>query len=167
MVGLINKGIIFFLLRWFLCVFGKGFLSELFGPKDKFFPDVMQNLGSSAVKNTYLHTKQLEKIFTSRKTQTILTPHKTTGKRPKRQEKHLCFLRSRHGKNQFRGHGFLRGAVLDKLCKVLLAMGHFKWERNLKKCRLIFGWPFHLPQMWQFLGWKVLLNWVVVVSDGK
>ena len=100
-----------FLLRWFLCVFGKGFLSELFGPKDKFFPDVMQNLGSSAVKNTYLHTKQLEKILTSRKTQTILTPHKTTGKRPNRQEEHLCFLRSRHGKNQFRGQGFMGAPV--------------------------------------------------------
>ena len=59
------------------------------------------------------------------------------------------------------------GAVLDKFCKVLLAMGHFKWERNWKKCRLIFGWPFHLPQMWQSLGWKVLLNCVVVVWDGK
>ena len=63
--------------------FGKGFLSELFGPKDKFFPDVMQNLGSSAVKNTYLHTKQLEKIFTSRKTQTILTSTHNNWKKTK------------------------------------------------------------------------------------
>ena len=125
MVGFINKGIIIFSATVVPMCFWQRILSELFGPKDKFFPDVMQKLGSSAVKNTYLHTKQLEKIFTSRKTQTILTPHKTTGKRPNRQEEHLCFLRSRHGKNQFRGHGFM-GPVLDKFCKVLLAMGHFK-----------------------------------------
>ena len=55
----------------------------------------------------------------------FLPPHTTTGKRPNRQEEHLCFLRSRHGKNQFRGHGFM-GPLLDKFCKVLLAMGHFK-----------------------------------------
>ena len=69
--------------------------------------------------------KTTGKIFTSRKTQTILTPHKTTGKRPNRLEEHLCFLRSRHGKNQFRGHGFMGGGRSRQILQSVTCHGSF------------------------------------------